>query len=70
MVTAVRNGEVQRAALKPGDQFDTGPYADGEVVAIVMESVTPHEPIAFRKEDGTQDWPTVEVHKPKSGDNV
>ena len=69
-VTVVSKTETKKVSLQPGDTCDVGPYSDGELVSVIMSGVTPETPVPFRKEGGGQDFPTVEVHKPKSGDNV
>ena len=51
--------------LKPGESMTVGPYDKVSVAVIRIAPVEEKEPTPFKKEDGEQDWPTVEVHKPK-----
>ena len=51
--------------LKPGESMTVGPYDKSSVAVIRIAPVEEKEPIPFKGDDGEQDWPRVEVHKPK-----
>ena len=51
--------------LKPGESMMVGPYSKGPVAVIRIAPVEEEEPIPFKDAEGNQDWPKVEVHKPK-----
>ena len=67
-VMAAHHGGVALHTLKPGDTMLVGPHADGQLVSVTMQGVTPAEPVPFRDADGEQDWPKVEVHKPSKSE--
>ena len=60
---------VHRKRLAPGDSLDIGPWGKhlDDVTMLYVKPVEDKEPVPFRKPDGGQDWPTVEVHKPIAG---
>lgn len=53
--------------LQPGEKLICGPYSVGEAgdVQVHMIALEDAEPIPFKNEDGSQDLPSVEIHKPK-----
>lgn len=64
-VTVAGPGRTETHRLQPGDKIVCGPHNDGQMVGVMLNAVTPKKPVPFHAEDGSQDWPKVEVHKPK-----
>ena len=54
--------------LKPGEKMTVGPYDKNSVAVIRIGVVEDNEPVPFKDAEGNQDWPRVEVHKPKPAD--
>ena len=59
----------EQKMLEPGDKMTVGPHAEGELVAVAIQAALPADAKPFHDAEGNQDWPRLEVHKPKgSGD--
>lgn len=57
-------GWPEKTRLQPGDKLVLHHGAES-VANIAMKGVRDKEPVPFKKEDGTQDLPRVEIYKPK-----
>ena len=60
-------GNLPPLRLAPGEKHVVGPYDKDEVVHITLLPIEEREPAPFKNEDGSQDWPKIDIHKPKPG---
>ena len=55
----------EHRVLAPGDSMVGGPNGPEGIVSYLIRPRTRAEPVPFKDAEGNQDWPKVEIHKPK-----